>query len=133
MKKTSRHTGTKSEYREAGPAEEARVDTWELFINDFYEFLVARLLGAVRNRGNDASADVFCVAWVLAIGDRCGDERVLLRDTERLCKVDYFVSVVLLVADAAYRKKCVDAGGTRPAKLTHGSPVKMSPPLAGCA
>lgn len=68
-----------------------------------------RLLGAVRNRGNDASADVFGIAWVLAIGDRCGDERVLVLDTGRLCKVDHFVRVVLLVAYTTCRKECVDA------------------------
>lgn len=66
--------------------EQAGVDIGKLFIND---------LG---------------VAWVLAIGDRCGDERVLVLDTGRLCKVDHFVRVVLSVADASCRKECVDAG-----------------------
>ncbi len=47
---------------------------------------------------------------MLAIGDRRGDERGLVLDTGRLCKVDHFVRVVLLVADATCRKECVDAG-----------------------
>ena len=89
-----------------------RVDTGKLLINDSYELLIARLLGAVRSRGNNAPANVLGVAWVLAIGDRCGDERVLVLDTGRLCKVDYFVRVVLLVAYATCRKECIDAGDT---------------------
>jgi len=66
----------------------------------------------MRNRGNDASADVFDVAWVLVIGDRRGDERVLVLDTGRLCRVDHFVRVVLLVIHATCRKEYVDAGDT---------------------
>jgi hypothetical protein len=46
---------------------------------------------------------------VLAVRDRGGDERVLVRHAGRLGKVDHLVRVVLLVADAARRKERVDA------------------------
>ena len=102
--KATRHTGTESD--------DWGVDTGKLLINDSHELLLARIPVAVRNRGNEASADVFGVAWVLAIGDRCGDERVLVLDTGRFCKVDHFVRVVLLLADITCRKECVDPGDT---------------------
>ena len=48
-------------------------------------------------------ADVFNIAWVLAIRDHCSDERVLVLDTGRLCKVDHFARVVLLVAESSVK------------------------------
>jgi hypothetical protein len=42
----------------------------------------------------------------------CDRQRVLVLDTGRLCRVDHFFRVVLLVADATCRKECVDAGDT---------------------
>lgn len=78
-------------------------------IDDADKLRVARLLGAVRSRGYDAFADVIGIAWVLAVRDRCGDERDLVRDAGRLCKVDHVVRIVLLVADTACRKERVDA------------------------
>ena len=46
---------------------------------------------------------------MLAVRDGYGDERGLVGDAGRLCKVDHVVRVVLLVADAACRKERVDA------------------------
>ena len=65
-------------------------------------------LGAVWCRGYDA-VDVVSVAGVLAICDRCCDERLSVRDTWRLGEVDHFVGNVLLVTDATCGKKRVDA------------------------
>jgi len=99
----------KRDDRFVGTAEEARVETRKLLIDHAYELLVARRLGAVGSRGNDASADIVSVAWVLAVGDRCSDELSLVRDAGRLGKVDHLVGVVLLVANATRREEGVDA------------------------
>lgn len=108
-----RHTSTECDDRCVGTAEEARVDTGKLPVDDAHELLVARLLGAIRSRGHHASSDVVGVAWMLAVRDRCGDERGLIRDAGRLCKVDHVVCVVLLVANATCREERVDAGDAR--------------------
>jgi len=102
------HTFAKRDDREVGPAEEARVDAWKLVIDYAHELLVARRIGAVRGRRNDAIADVVGVSRVLAVRDRRGDEVRLVRDAGRVCEVDHVVRVVLLVADAACRQERVD-------------------------
>jgi hypothetical protein len=72
------------------------------------------VLGAVRDRGNDTLANVLSIAWVPTMGNHCSDERVLVLDTGQLCKLNHFVCVVLLVADATCRKECVNAGVVLP-------------------
>jgi hypothetical protein len=92
-----------------GPAKEARIDARKLFIDYAHELLVARRLGAIRGRRNDAIADVVGISRVLAVRDSRGDEVRLVRDAGRLCKVDHVVRVVLLVTDTARRQERVDA------------------------
>lgn len=98
------------DHRRVWAAIYAGVDARELLIHHAHELRVARRLGAVWCRGNDASTHVIGVAGVLAICDRRGNERVLVRDTRGLGEVDHLVGNVLLVADAARGKKRVDAG-----------------------
>ncbi len=107
------NTFAERDYRLVGAAIQARLDARKLFIYNAHELRVARRLGAVRCRGDDASTHIVGVAGVLAICDRRGDERGLVRNTLGLGEVDHLVGNVLLVADAARGQKRVDASQAR--------------------
>jgi hypothetical protein len=90
-----------------GGAEQARIDTLELAIDNTVQLRVTRRLFAEKCRGHDA-VDVQRVAWVFTVRDSVGDQSRLILDPRTLGKVDHRVGVVLLRTRIRVREERTD-------------------------
>ena len=90
-------TITEGHETEGWATKDTRIGIWKLRVEDALQLYISGRLLAVRCGGNDA-VHVLGVAWVLAVSNGVGNQRVRVRDVRRLGEINHGVRVVLLVA-----------------------------------
>lgn len=89
-------------------AEDARIDTRKLSIDEALQLCISRSPLTVWRRRSD-TVYIQRIARMLSERNCVGNERIRVRHTGRLGKVDHRVSIVLLCARVCVSEKRIDA------------------------
>ena len=102
-----RLTISKGNQAKRGPTKDTRVDSVQLSRENTIQLGVPRGALAVGRARNNPT-DIQSIAWVSAVRERVGDQRIRVRHTGGLGKVDHRVRVILLVAWVRVGEEGVD-------------------------